>query len=136
MAKAHRLALEMPEAGGHRLLCVHEDTLSFLDWAKILNKEGKKYGYRIPHKKAPTFLLKILALCDPNVKAIINDLGKSQPPVTNSKIRDILKIEFIDTKQTLIDHFHGVIQVGVKGANMTNKYKNMLKKGEIKETER
>ena len=75
VARAHLLAMTLPEANGKRFMLVEED-LMFKDIAQRLKKEFAQYGYKVPTIIAPDWLLRILAhFGSPGVRAIIGLLG-------------------------------------------------------------
>jgi dihydroflavonol-4-reductase len=91
VAKMHVQSIKVKEAIGHRILASSE-TLSFVGIAKILKSEYPKS--KVKTGKAPTQLIKFLALFDGEIKAVLPLLGKAML-TSNQKAKSLLGINFI-----------------------------------------
>ena len=132
-AKAHRLALETKESDGQRLCCIGHYDIGFLKTAKTVKGAVKDYGYKITTTEAPGLVLRLLAIFDPKIAVVRAALNTEYPELSNEKIRKILKMEFIPIEQTIEDHAHALVQLGVDNVKMTKKYRGALERGDIKE---
>lgn len=75
VADMHVMALTTPAAAGQRFLCsaVHG---SMIEIAEALQKHLGPRGYKIPTRKIPSFAVQLIALFDPAVRLVKNDLGR------------------------------------------------------------
>lgn len=133
VAKAHRIALENEDCHGERFVCIGKHHLPFPKIATIVKKALKDYGYRITTIQAPNIALQVLALFDSTVRTVRDAISAKHPTLANDKIRRVLKMEFIPYEQTIEEHAHALIQLGVDGIKMTKKYREALESGEIAE---
>lgn len=91
VAEAHLRALERPQTAGQRLPCV-TGAMTLPGMAQVL-----KQAYpdrRIPIRIAPKFVLQALALFDPEIRAIVPELGRIFQ-VSNARTRSALDLRFI-----------------------------------------
>lgn len=88
VASAHIAAMTIPEAAGERFCCAIE-----FAWigevADILAKRFGPDGWKVPTRKLPAFLVRIVALFDPTVKVVVSDLGRVRN-VSSERIRKVL----------------------------------------------
>ncbi len=88
VASAHIAAMTTPEAAGQRFCCAIE-----FDWigevADILARRFGPEGWKVPTRKLPSFLVRIVALFDPTVKVVVSDLGRVRR-VSSKRIREVL----------------------------------------------
>tara|TARA_R110002072_G_scaffold31735_19_gene97790 strand:+ start:33789 stop:34799 length:1011 start_codon:yes stop_codon:yes gene_type:complete len=75
VANLHRLAYEVPEANGQRLLCANG-----FRWFKAisacLSNEFPAYDKKLPSRELPDFVIKILGLFDPVMAFTVKSLGQ------------------------------------------------------------
>lgn len=88
VAEAHLAAMTNPEAAGKRFLCAI-DFCTMHDIARILDRHFADRGYRIPTRKLPSFVVRIVALFDKTARLGLEDLD-SPFRVDNSRIVRIL----------------------------------------------
>jgi nucleoside-diphosphate-sugar epimerase len=88
VASAHIAAMTTPDAAGKRFCCAIEHS-----WigavAEILDEHFGPKGWKIPTRKMPNFMVRIVAMFDPSVKTVVADLGRMRK-VSNQQIRDVL----------------------------------------------
>lgn len=77
VATLHLLALTHPDAPGQRFLATCE-SLWFADIARILRESFPAYRKRMPERSIPSWLMRILAIFDPVMRAVIHDLDHSR----------------------------------------------------------
>mmetsp|Transcript_456 Transcript_456/g.1102 ORF Transcript_456/g.1102 Transcript_456/m.1102 type:complete len:369 (+) Transcript_456:127-1233(+) len=122
VARAHRLAIEVPEAANQRYALVG-GLINFLDWAKILHDDLKPLGYNPPTRKLPYVLLWLVSWFDAGVRTILPSVGKPAARTNCEKVEQQLGLQFRDLKSTLIDHAHACISQGTPGFKMTAAFK-------------
>ncbi|MEZ5911302.1 MAG: aldehyde reductase [Paracoccaceae bacterium] len=98
VALAHVRALEVPEAAGQRFIA-SAGSLWMTDWGRILKTVYPKR--RMPTRAAPMFVLRLLALFDGEIRAVLDSIGKIER-VSSEKARQVLGIDFIDADKALI----------------------------------
>lgn len=89
VADLHLLAMTHPAAKGERFIAVAGDFISFLDIGKILRRRMGAAARRVPTRELPDWLLRVGALFDPSIKAILPELGKRKN-ATNAKAKRLL----------------------------------------------
>lgn len=71
----HGLAMLAPEAAGQRYLAVSGEPVSMLTVAGFLRKRLGSAAAKVPTSEAPRWLLRLIALRRPQVRAMLPDLG-------------------------------------------------------------
>jgi len=85
VASAHVAAMITPGVGGRRFICAIEDH-SMMDVALILRDHLASRGFKVPTKRLPSFVIRLMALWDGAVRLALNDLGTHQR-LDNSSIK-------------------------------------------------
>jgi dihydroflavonol-4-reductase len=98
VAEAHVRALVRPETEGERLI-VSGGSLWMTEWGQILKTAYP--GRRMPTRAAPKPILRLMALFDGEIRAILPVVGHLDE-VTSAKARDLLGIDFIPADQALL----------------------------------
>jgi dihydroflavonol-4-reductase len=98
VAEAHVRALVRPETEGERLI-VSGGSLWMTEWGQILKTAYP--GRRMPTRAAPKPILRLMALFDEEIRAILPVVGHLDE-VTPAKARDLLGIDFIPADQALL----------------------------------
>lgn len=75
LAKAHILALEIPNAAGERFIISNDESLSMKRIGMILKNHLGEAGKKIPTRSIPSFILKFVALFSSMAREVIPDLG-------------------------------------------------------------
>ena len=88
VASAHLKAMIVPEAAGQRFCCIAEHAW-MSEVAAILDKHFAARGYRVPTRKLPNFLVRLVALFDKPLRLVVNDLGHMSL-IDNSRIKSVL----------------------------------------------
>ena len=98
---------------GERFLLVNE-TVSFKDIATILQEEfGRKYGYTsIPQTMMPDFIVKFGSIFVSQLKLVKGMLNKTIL-YDNTKSKEILGLQYMPVKQSIIDMAHSLIEYGI-----------------------
>ncbi len=112
VALAHIKAMILPDAVNNRhIIASTEECNSMQEFALILDAEFGPRGYNIPTKVAPNFLIKIASVFDKSVQLITPMLGKKFK-FENNRMRNVLQIEPIPLKKTVIDMANNMIEKG------------------------
>jgi nucleoside-diphosphate-sugar epimerase len=101
VSAAHIAAMEKPEAGGQRFIA-SGPFLWLLEVSQILRRELPEIAKKAPTRKAPKFMVRIMAIFDPGARALIGDIGQRNDFDT-SRARAILGIEPRPVEQTIVD---------------------------------
>ncbi len=99
VALAHIKAFENDASIGERIIAANE-FYWFRDVSAVLKQAFP--SYKVPTRQAPNFLIKILAKFDKSLGQIVPHLGRNSS-VSNAKARDLLGMEFISAKETIIE---------------------------------
>lgn len=109
IAAAHVAAMTNPDAAGERFL-VCDRFMWFSDVADVLRENFPAYGKKLPKGTIPGWVLKIMAMFNPTLKAIIPELNRERN-ASNEKVKRVLGITprsseeaIISGAQSLIDH--------------------------------
>jgi dihydroflavonol-4-reductase len=104
-------AMEIKEANGNRFL-TSAGELWTPEIAKILHDEFSKRGYKIPTIQLPSFLVRLVALFDPKVRAVVNSLDWDYK-ISNEKAKQILKWNPRSPKEAILSMAESLIQQGI-----------------------
>ncbi|XP_011663482.2 NADPH-dependent aldehyde reductase ARI1 [Strongylocentrotus purpuratus] len=110
VAKAHVVAMTLPEAAGNRHI-IAPCTLWYLEMANALREEFGKQGYNPPTSLAPYFLLKVGSWFDSSAKTIVQIHGH-KVNFSDHRLRQVLGITPYDPKVTLVDMAYSCIDRG------------------------
>jgi nucleoside-diphosphate-sugar epimerase len=88
VAAAHLAAMTTPEAAGQRFCCAIEHAWMG-DIARILDERFTARGYRIPRRRLPDWLVRLVAVFDKTTRLAVHDLGQRQD-VSSERIRKVL----------------------------------------------
>lgn len=89
VADLHLRAMTDPAARGERFLATSGDFLSVLEIARILKNGTGDAGRKVPARRLPGWLMRIVGLFDPEVRGVLPELGKRKN-ATNEKARRLL----------------------------------------------
>jgi dihydroflavonol-4-reductase len=89
VADLHLKAMTNPAARGERFLATSGDLLSVLQVAQILKQDLGEAARKVPMRRLPNWLVRGIGLFDPEVKAILPDLGRRRN-ASNEKARRVL----------------------------------------------
>ena len=88
VAAAHLAAMTTPEASGKRFIC-SVDNLWMQEMAQILNEQFASQGYKVPTRRLPDILLRLVALFDKTAALVVDDLGVVTK-LSNQQIKEVL----------------------------------------------
>ena len=99
VARVHVKALSVPEAAGQRFVLASDEPVPVMQVAKYL----KAAGYaKVSTRRAPTFLLKLLAPFSSDVKGMVTFLGR-RVRSDNASTREVLGWEPTPMKDSIVD---------------------------------
>ncbi len=99
VAKMHVAAMTNPDAPGKRFVVASEQPVKMVEAARILKASGHE---KVSTRKAPTWMLKLMAPFNKDVKGMISFLGKSVS-IDNSQTREVLGWEPTPIETSLND---------------------------------
>jgi dihydroflavonol-4-reductase len=108
VASAIISAMEIKEAAGNRFL-VSAGELWAYEIAKILHDVFSKRGYKIPTMLLPSFLVRLVALFDPKVRAVVNSLDWDYK-ISNEKAKQVLKWNPRSPKEAILSMAESLIE--------------------------
>jgi len=111
VATMHRLAMETANAAGMRFICAGEHYW-VQDIARVLAEEFSRYGYRVPTRSLPYWLLWLVGRFDPAVRMTLAYIGRREL-VSHERARNLLAWSPRPLRETLIDMAHSLIEHGV-----------------------
>jgi len=112
VAAAHLAAMTIPEAAGERFCCALDHHAWIYDIAQILNKHFASRGYKIPTRKLPDFLIRLVALFDKTVRSRVNNLGE-RSDISNAHIKKILNWQPRSLEEMVVAMGESMIEHGV-----------------------
>jgi nucleoside-diphosphate-sugar epimerase len=111
VAHAHILAMTTPAAAGKRFCCVSE-FVWIHDLARLLDEYVRPKGYKIPQRKLPDFVVKLVAVFDKTTRLIVDYLGERRE-VSNELIKGVLSWQPRDFRETVTATADSLIEHGV-----------------------
>lgn len=111
VADAHVAALTAPEASGQRII-VALPHVPMLELATLLARLFGPLGFKVPARRIPDWVVKLLAVVSKPVSLAVRELGKRQD-VSSERARALLQWTPRTLEQTLSDTGHSMIQHGV-----------------------
>lgn len=97
VAEMHLRAAQRPESSGERIVAAAR-VMSFLEIAETIKAHYP--DRKVVTRLAPTWLMKVLALVDKEVRAIVPSLGRHDP-VLNDKAIAMLDMDFLDPAESV-----------------------------------
>jgi dihydroflavonol-4-reductase len=89
VADLHLAAMTDPAAAGQRFLATGGDFVTILQIARMLRDGLGEAGRKVPARPVPNWLLRAVALVDPQVRGVLPELGKPKN-ATSEKARRLL----------------------------------------------
>ena len=110
VAIAHVLAMTHPAAAGQRFIASAEQHAMY-EVAVLLDRHFSKLGYKVPTRKLPGFLVKLVGLFDPLVRGLVPRLGVKRR-VSNQRLREVLDWSVRPFEETIVDATESMITHG------------------------
>lgn len=111
VADAHVAAITAADAPGKRFVVAIEHA-SMRDIATILASEFGARGYKIPTRRVPGWLLKLVSTWDRTAKLAVQELGKRQD-LSNQRARELLGWNPRSLEEMVVSMGESMIQHGV-----------------------
>jgi nucleoside-diphosphate-sugar epimerase len=109
VADLHIRAMTDPAAKGERFLAVAGDFMSMIEMARVLKAELGEAARKVPTRELADWLVRLVAIFDPQIRQILPELGKRKNAV-NEKARRLLgwaprsnEEAIVATAQSLVD---------------------------------
>jgi dihydroflavonol-4-reductase len=114
VAFAHVTAMTHPKAPGQRFILAIEHA-SMLQIAEILARHFGPRGFKVPTRRVPNWVLKLLALWDKTAALAVPELGKRQD-VSSNRARAVLNWKPRDLETMVVDMAESMIKLGMVSA--------------------
>ena len=111
VAECHVKAMEIPEAAGQRFLAT-EGFMWFAEAAAVLRKAFPAYDRKIPKRKIPDWVLKMMAKVQPIYQQTVTELGRTRK-ASNAKASRVLGVKFRAAEEALIASAKSLIDLKV-----------------------
>ena len=105
------LAMTRPEAAGKRFIC-SESTMKLKDQSDLLIELLPEFKKKLPKGIAPNWLIKIMALFMPALKAVTSEIGKNRE-LDSSRARNLLGWQPRPAAEALKAAAESVVEFGV-----------------------
>jgi nucleoside-diphosphate-sugar epimerase len=112
VADLHCRAMTHPAAKGERFLATAGDFMSVREMARTLRRRMGAAARNVPTLQAPGWLLRLIALRDPRVRAILPELGKVKNG-TNEKARRLLGWSPRSGEESLVATAESLVRFGL-----------------------
>ena len=107
LAALHVSAMSAPQAAGERFIAVGE-FLWMADVARILRERLGARAAKVPTRRMPDLVLRLLALFDPGLRAVLPGLGRKHRH-TAEKARRLLGWQALPVDETLVACAEGLL---------------------------
>ncbi len=111
VAVAHIAAMETAAAAGQRYIAA-AGSLWIADIARLLRQAFPERARRIPRRELPDLIVRVVALFDPSLRAVLPDLGRLFR-VSTDKARRELGLSWRDLGDTVRDTAQSLIDRGI-----------------------
>ena len=101
VSAAHIAAMEKPEAGGQRFIA-SGPFLWLLEVSEILREKLPELAKKAPTRKAPKFMVRIMAIFDPGARPLIADIGQRNDFDT-TRAKEVLGVEARPLEETFVE---------------------------------
>ena len=116
VADLHIRALTAPDISGERFMAVApHGFLKLMQIAAVLRKRLPEHAGKVPTRKMPSWIMRIIALFDPVIRQFIGELGKVRHAEPTHAVKVLgwaprpAEDSVVDTARSLIEH--GVVKV-------------------------
>ena len=104
-------ALTVPEAAGKRFIC-NGTSIPLIEFANILHQNFSNRGFRVPNRILPDFVIRLISIFVPKVKAVAGQL-QWKYAFSTEQVQLVFGWQPRPYKQTIIDMAESLIQYGV-----------------------
>jgi dihydroflavonol-4-reductase len=111
VASLHLLALNSAKADGQRFIASSE-FVWMADMAEAIRKALPAHAKKVPVRKVPDFVLRIMALFDPAVRGVVRDLGR-KVAASHKKAEDLLGWKPRSAREAAVATAESMVRHGV-----------------------
>ena len=111
VADAHVAAMTHPQAAGQRFIVAIEHA-SWQQIGQILARHFGPRGFKVPTRRVPNFVLRLVSLWDKTAALAVPELGKRQD-VSSERARKVLGWKPRDLETMVVDMAESMIQLGI-----------------------
>jgi nucleoside-diphosphate-sugar epimerase len=112
VAELHLIAMTHPAAAGQRFLAAAGKAMSFLEIAHLLKKSLGPAAKRVPTRRLPSWILRIIAIFDRPVRSVIPELDKVKE-VSNEKAKRLLGWSPRSNEEAVLATAESLIRLGL-----------------------
>ena len=112
VADLHLRAMTDPGAAGQRFLAVAGKSISLHDMGVILREHMGPAAAKVPKRQLPDLLVRIVALFDPQARAIVPSLGLTKP-ASGQKARDLLGWSPRSNEEAILASGESLVRLGL-----------------------
>jgi dihydroflavonol-4-reductase len=112
VADLHLRAMTDPVAKGERFLAISGESMWMVDVAKVLRRRMDAAAGKVPIRQLPNWLVRLAALRDPAIKAIVPMLGVTMN-ATNEKARTLLGWTPRSNEEAIVATAESLIRLGL-----------------------
>ncbi len=105
-----------PAANGERFIAISGDSMWMLDVAKVLKRRMGAAARRVPTRELPNWLIRIAAIRDPAMKALVPLLGIMMN-ATSEKARRSLGWEPRSNEEAIVATAESLLRLGLLKPN-------------------
>lgn len=116
VADLHLKAMTNPAARGERFLATAGDFVSVRQIAQILKDDAVYAARKVPVRRLPTWLMRVVGLFDPQVKLVLPELGKRKN-ASNEKARRMLGWAPRSPKEAVLATAQSLSELGLLNAD-------------------
>jgi nucleoside-diphosphate-sugar epimerase len=108
----HLRAMTNPIANGQRFLAVAGDSMTIQQIALILKRRLGDAARRVPTRKLPDWLVRLVSLADPSIAQFVPELGKPLN-AANAKARNMLGWSPRSSEEAIVATAESLLQLGL-----------------------
>jgi nucleoside-diphosphate-sugar epimerase len=112
VAELHLIAMTHPAAAGQRFLAAAGKAMSFLEIAQLLKNRLGTAAKRVPTRRLPSWILRIIAIFDRPVRSVIPELDKVKE-VSNEKAKRLLGWSPRSNEEAVLATAESLIRLGL-----------------------
>ncbi len=112
VADLHIRAMIDPAAKGERFLAVAGDFIPMAEIARILREGMGEAASRVPTRRLPNWMVRMVGIFDPAAKLLRGELGKSKN-ATNAKARTLLGWQPRSNEQSILATAESLVRLGL-----------------------
>ncbi len=112
VASLHLLAMTNPAARGERFLALAGDCMTIEEMAQVLRKNLGEAANRVPTRKLPDWMLRLIGLVNPSIREMVPNLGKMRT-ASNEKARRLLGWSPRSNEEAIVATAESLLRLGL-----------------------